>query len=149
MGGDKAWSVNTADDELRGDVRSKAPGDRLYEYDVNGDVSDVLGDDKSNALSGDVSGEVPENGSGDGVWNNALLSCTDLLVSGEISASEYLSVELVWGLLSWKENRANLGCGSLRSLSCLSCYDIFKKYLLCENVLCYNCMEMHKMLKVC
>ena len=73
----------------------------MKEYDVRGDVSDVLGDDKSNALSGDVRGDIPdENGSGEGVWNRELLIGADLVVSGEISGSEYLSVELVCGLVS-------------------------------------------------
>ena len=101
MGGDRAWSVNAVDEALLGDVRSKAAGDLVKEYDVRGDVSDVLGDDKSSALSGDVRGDIPdENGSGEGVWNRELLIGADLVISGEISGSEYLSVELVCGLVS-------------------------------------------------
>lgn len=104
----KAWSDDT-DETLFGEVRSS--GDRPKEYDVggdvsddaSGDVSDVLGDDRSRALSGDVAGEDPEEyGAGGGVWSKELMMGIGRVVSGEISGSEYLSVELVWGLLSCK-----------------------------------------------
>ena len=114
VGGVRAWSVRVSEEELRGDVRSSAAGDRPKEYDVggdvrddasgdimdDGDVSDVLGDDRSRALSGDVAGDEPEeNGSGEGVWSR-LLKVGIALASGETSGSEYLSVALVCGLLS-------------------------------------------------
>ena len=118
VGGVSAWSVRVTEEELRGDVRSSAAGERPKEYDVGGDarddargdimddvgdVRDVLGDDRSRALSGEVAGDDPEeNGSGEGVWRR-LLRVGIGLGSGEISGSEYLSVELVCGLLSWKK----------------------------------------------